>query len=89
MFFRRSLLLRVQENMAQRSPGHQEPRMDIWYLSLYRGYINIIYILLGRISYDRQILLKEIVASALIIFFDRDSIFLTILLMVGGSWKIT
>jgi hypothetical protein len=31
-------------------------------------------------------LLKEIAASALLIFFDRDSTLLTIL---GGSWKIT
>jgi hypothetical protein len=44
---------------------------------------------LGRISSDRQIFLKEIAASALMIFFERDSILLTILLMVGGSWKIT
>jgi hypothetical protein len=29
-------------------------------------------------------MLKEIAASALMIFFDKDSI----LLMVGGSWKI-
>jgi hypothetical protein len=34
-------------------------------------------------------LLKEIAASALMIFFDRDSILLMILLTVGGSWKIT
>jgi hypothetical protein len=39
---------------------------------------------LGRISSERKILLKEIAASASA-FFDRDSI----LLMVGGSWKIT
>jgi hypothetical protein len=32
-------------------------------------------------------LLKKIAASALMIFFEKDSIFLTILLMVGGSWK--
>jgi hypothetical protein len=31
----------------------------------------------------------EIAASALMIFLDIDSILLTILLMVGGSWKIT
>jgi hypothetical protein len=28
-------------------------------------------------------------ASALMIFFDKDSILLKILLMVGDSWKIT
>jgi hypothetical protein len=33
-------------------------------------------------------LLKEIATSALMIFFDKDSI-LTILLMVGGSLKIS
>jgi hypothetical protein len=43
---------------------------------------------LGRISSDRQILIKEIAVSALMIFFDRDSILLTILLMEGESWKI-
>jgi hypothetical protein len=37
---------------------------------------------LGRISSDGQILLKEIAAaSAIMIFFDKDSILLTILLM--------
>jgi hypothetical protein len=34
-------------------------------------------------------LLKEIAASALMIFFEKDSIPLAILLMEGGSWKIT
>jgi hypothetical protein len=40
---------------------------------------------LGRILVpsDSQILLKEIAASALMIFFDKDSILLTVLLMVG------
>jgi hypothetical protein len=44
---------------------------------------------LERISSEIQILLKEIAASALMIFLDRDSILPTILLMVGESWKIT
>jgi hypothetical protein len=33
--------------------------------------------------------LKEIAASAFMIFLERDSILLTILLIVGGSWKIS
>jgi hypothetical protein len=35
------------------------------------------------------IFLNERAASTLMIFLDRDSILLTIFLMVGGSWKIT
>jgi hypothetical protein len=34
-------------------------------------------------------MLKEIAASALTIFFDKDSILRTILLMVGESWITT
>jgi hypothetical protein len=48
--------------------------------SLYKQQLLYIYI---------YILLKEIAASALMIFFDKDSILLTILLMVGGSSKIS
>jgi predicted DNA-binding ArsR family transcriptional regulator len=33
--------------------------------------------------------LKEIEASAFMTFFDKDSILLMVLLMVGGSWNIT
>jgi hypothetical protein len=43
---------------------------------------------LGRISSDRKILLKEIAAPALMIFFDRDSILQTILLMVGYRFTL-
>jgi hypothetical protein len=39
------------------------------------------------ISSEKHILLKVIAASAFIIFFNWDSIFLTILLKVGGSSK--
>jgi hypothetical protein len=34
-------------------------------------------------------MLKEIEASALMIFFDKDAILQAMLLMVGGSSKIT
>jgi hypothetical protein len=38
-----------------------------------------------RAAWSTEILLKEIAASVCMIFFDRDSILLTIFLMVGGS----
>jgi hypothetical protein len=58
-------------------------KVNFGFFIMYLFIFILLYI--GRISSDRQILLKEIAASALMIFFDKD----LILLMVGGSWQIT